>query len=278
MPVDGSSYLTTGQAARLCSVTPDTILKWIKRGRLAGTRTAGGHYRVERRDLEPYIPAAEQADQRAAQNVRARAARFPHCWELFTDNGTVREDCEQCVVYKVGAERCFVMAGLGVEVGHSRHFCQSSCDECVYYRRVQGLATDVLLITPDDNLIHKLSADEHERVSLRFAHGGYEASAILHDFRPAFVAIDVELLLNGEAGLLESLSADARIPGMRVILLATPGIPPQEVSRLKNGDVVGVLRKPFSAQDIAAVISRHEVDSGMLSCADPWVAVGAVGA
>jgi len=41
---------------------------------------------------------------------------------------------------------------------------------------------------------------------------------------------------------------------------------------------VGVLQRPFTISDIAAVISRHEVDSGMLSCADPWVAVRAGGA
>ena len=49
MPEDKSNLLTTGQAAKLCSVTPDTILKWLKRGRLNGVRTAGGHYRIERR-------------------------------------------------------------------------------------------------------------------------------------------------------------------------------------------------------------------------------------
>ena len=276
MPADEASYLTTGQAARLCSVTPDTILKWIKRGRLTGTRTAGGHYRIERGDLEPYIPSL-RADQRSSQNERGRASHIPYCWELFTDNGDVREYCEQCVVYKVGAERCFVMAGLDVEVGHSRHFCQGSCDDCAYYRRVQGMATNVLFITPDDDLIRDLSLDEHERVTLRFAHGGYEASAILNDFRPTFVAIDVELLLNGEAGLLESLSADARIPGIRVILVVPPGIPHPELSPLQNDEVVGVLRKPLSARDLTSVISSHEVDSGMLRCADPRTAVGAEG-
>ena len=32
-------FLTTGQAAELCSVTPDTVLKWIRSGRLAAART-----------------------------------------------------------------------------------------------------------------------------------------------------------------------------------------------------------------------------------------------
>jgi excisionase family DNA binding protein len=41
MSSDQRNLLSTGRAAELCSVTPDTILKWIKRGRLSGVRTAG---------------------------------------------------------------------------------------------------------------------------------------------------------------------------------------------------------------------------------------------
>jgi excisionase family DNA binding protein len=268
MARDDPSYLTTGQAAKLCSVTPDTILKWIKKGRLSGTRTAGGHYRIERRDLEPYIPGPQYEDQ-SGRHGSVMAEQIPHCWELFTGSGSVRDHCQQCVVYKVGAERCFVMAALDVEIGHSRHFCQSSCDDCAYYRWVQGLATNVLLITPDDRLIHTLSAQEHERVALRCAHGGYEASAIIHDFRPAFVAIDIDLLFDGEAGLLESLSRDARIPGLRVILVVHGGTVAEDYSPLLRDVVVGVLRRPFAVADIAAAVSSLEVDPRMLSCADP---------
>jgi excisionase family DNA binding protein len=39
-------YLTTFEAAKLISVTPDSILKWIKSGKLAAFRTPGGHYRI----------------------------------------------------------------------------------------------------------------------------------------------------------------------------------------------------------------------------------------
>ena len=46
-----SPLLTTGKAARMCSVKPDTVLKWIKKGVLPATRTMGGHYRVEEQDL-----------------------------------------------------------------------------------------------------------------------------------------------------------------------------------------------------------------------------------
>ena len=48
-----AELLTTGKAARFCSVKPDTVLKWIKKGRLPAARTAGGHYRIEEQDLLP---------------------------------------------------------------------------------------------------------------------------------------------------------------------------------------------------------------------------------
>ncbi|MBW1878690.1 MAG: helix-turn-helix domain-containing protein, partial [Deltaproteobacteria bacterium] len=41
-----ADHLSTGQAANLLSVTADTVLKWIKKGKIPATRTAGGPYRV----------------------------------------------------------------------------------------------------------------------------------------------------------------------------------------------------------------------------------------
>ena len=38
--------LTTGQAARYCSVSQATILNWIKQGTLKAYATPGGHYRI----------------------------------------------------------------------------------------------------------------------------------------------------------------------------------------------------------------------------------------
>lgn len=47
--------VTTSQAARFCSVSPDTIRKWIRKGLLRAARTAGGHHRIALRDLEQFV-------------------------------------------------------------------------------------------------------------------------------------------------------------------------------------------------------------------------------
>ena len=46
------AYLSTGKAAKALSVTPDTVLKWIKSGKLDARRTAGGHYRIHPGEIE----------------------------------------------------------------------------------------------------------------------------------------------------------------------------------------------------------------------------------
>ena len=44
-------FLTSTQAARLAAVAPSTIKRWADQGRLASTRTLGGHRRFDRADL-----------------------------------------------------------------------------------------------------------------------------------------------------------------------------------------------------------------------------------
>ncbi len=270
MTADGSGLLTTGQAAKLCSVTPDTVLKWIKKGRLSGTRTAGGHFRIERRDLEPFIPASRLSGSTSEQ-VLGRVARALRCWDFLKDQGDVRDECHQCVVYKVGAERCFLMAELKGDMGHSRQFCQSSCEPCVYYRWVQGLPANVLVITSDRRLIKSLDVDEQQGLALRFARSAYEASAVIHDFRPVLVAIDVELIPGRDTELLDSLSADSRIPGLRIVLRVPPGTSSRRRGQLleKEG-VVAVLEKPLGAQEVAEIVGNLQVDYLAANTGDLW--------
>ena len=68
-----SPLLTTGKAARLCSVKPDTVLKWIKKGVLPATRTVGGHYRVEEQDLLLVLSQDDGSETR----TRRDGALFP---------------------------------------------------------------------------------------------------------------------------------------------------------------------------------------------------------
>ena len=46
--------LTTGQIARICQVSPATVLNWIRDRGLNAYATPGGHYRVQVQDLQAF--------------------------------------------------------------------------------------------------------------------------------------------------------------------------------------------------------------------------------
>ncbi|MDX8401486.1 MAG: response regulator [Mariprofundaceae bacterium] len=48
-------YRTTGEAARICGVSINTIKNWIRRGRLEAVRTPGGHWRIPAAALDAFL-------------------------------------------------------------------------------------------------------------------------------------------------------------------------------------------------------------------------------
>ena len=92
MKTDNCTYdlVTTGEAAELCGVTPDTILKWIKKGKLQVARTAGGHHRIRRDSLRPYLAIIEHP---------AVGHSIPPCWEFHATTKGIRAKCRKCSLY-----------------------------------------------------------------------------------------------------------------------------------------------------------------------------------
>ncbi len=254
---DSPLGMTTGEAAALCSVKPDTILKWIKKGKLRAVRTAGGHHRIGQGDLQSFLRShrgegdALPPDERAIPAVR--------CWEFFSEQGAPRDGCTKCVVFRVRAALCFELLGLGKEVGHAKVFCRECCEECTYYRRVKGLKINVLVVSRDEDLIGSLGGPESETLSLRFARNAYEASALIHDFHPAFAVVDRSLFTDGGMELVECLTADPRLPGLKIILAVSGG----GNRRRKESEQVAaeVLVKPFGPDRVAAVVNKLPVES-----------------
>jgi len=250
--------LSTGEAAGLCSVNPDTVLKWIKKGRLAATRTAGGHYRIDEHDLAALIPPHASADAFGPEPF-ANNLRPLRCWEYLSRPGSVRDECRKCVVYQIRAAWCFRIAtSLGCEIGQKQSFCATSCEDCAYYRRVSGQATNVLVITSDKELVDGLGARD-DTLEFRFARNAYEASATVCTFHAAFVVVDQEVIANGQPDLLDSLMADPRLPGVRIIL----GVPKGSFARIRSPlekGVVSTIEKPFGQDRIAEVVIRFPVE------------------
>jgi len=249
--------LTTGQAAALCHVERDTVLKWVKCGKLPAERTAGGHYRISRRELDRFLERRRSAP--AARN--APGAEQPpaplRCWEYLAEEGRIRDECRQCAVYRVQAARCFELLRLECELGHRRLFCHGSCEDCAYYRRIMGLPTRVLVVTRRESQMRKLwQAGAHD-LEFHFARNGYEAARQVGEFRPAFVVVEAGGNQEEAEELVHCLAGDTRSPGMRVILAARwNGLPGRWHRRM----VAGVVNEDFDADDIRAVVAQVPVE------------------
>jgi excisionase family DNA binding protein len=278
MRTDSRTLLTTGQAAELCAVTPDTVLKWVKKGKLPASRTAGGHYRIALPDLEPFMAGFGQKGEAArahppaspdavgtisSQEGAEDTQEDVPCWEYLAEDGEIRHACKQCVVYRVRATRCFLMAGLETDVGHARQFCEGSCEDCVYYRRLQGLSTQVIFITADEELVSRIEWSHDDPVALRFARNGYEASAIIQNFQPEVMIIDLEGLPDQGMGLLDSIAADPRLLRVRVVLVVPPSLMARVLQRPRHRLVASILEKPAVCDRIADVVRDSLVDEVM---------------
>ena len=248
-----SELLSTGEVARLCGVSRDAVLKWIKKGKLPATRTPGGHFRIAREACQgmamegPYVPPG------APQSGGVGEATGPqHCWEYFGDSGSPREACESCLVYLARAKNCFRLAELGEDSGHSLHFCRNDCRSCAYYRACQGLATEVLIITKDEELIRRLERRaDPEQVSIRFARSGYEGSTIISSFSPALVFMDSELPEVRAGFLPDSILRDERIPAVRVVVAAR-----KDHAELFEGLSDLTISAPLTAEDVERIAAE----------------------
>lgn len=253
---------TTGQAARLSGVKPDTVLKWIKRGRLAASRTAGGHYRIALPDLEPFLArfgqrtgdpedAAAPSGETATAPAGAEDPDAP-CWVFLSEEGEIREACRRCIVYRVRATRCFLMAEMNADVGHARQFCEGSCDDCLYYRRLRQRRVQVLVITSDEELMsHVAGADA---LVIRFARNGYEAATVVERFRPEVIVLDVEGFPDWGRGLLDSLAGDPRLLHAKVILVGSAGAERCVARGTPHRMVTGIFEKPHVCGRLAQIV------------------------
>ena len=128
-------YLTTFQVAKLMSVTPDSILKWIKSGKLEARRTLGGHYRISRKSVEGILKASEKP---TAPQPIFHKQDFQYCWEFNAGEKNCIDDCEDCLVYKAQVLRCYEISKFPEEFGVLKLFCKSTCDKCEYYNLMKA--------------------------------------------------------------------------------------------------------------------------------------------
>jgi len=237
-------YFTTGQAAIRCSVSPDTVLKWIRSGLLPARRTAGGHHRIDEIDLERILNE-QKAVKENAPSARPRR-RFQYCWE-YKSKDNVLDGCSKCAVYLLRAQRCYDVAKFAPKAFHPKIYCKEACEDCNYFKEVHGQTTNVLVVTDDSELTSELkNSVGAARFNLETAHCEYACSMVVTHFKPDFAIIDCSLGQEASREITNHLVEDPRVPFVRVVLAANEGEFPNECEKL----VFARLKRPFDVNDI----------------------------
>jgi len=113
----------------LCSVTPDTVLKWVNSGKLPAHRTPGGHCRIHRVALFEFLSKRPPRGGRDA---------YQFCWEFNRKDSGIRQACRSCLVYRARASRCYEMAQELEDDGSAKLICRTPCKECEFYEIVMS--------------------------------------------------------------------------------------------------------------------------------------------
>ena len=244
-------FLTTGQAAALCSVTRNAVFKWIQSGYLSAYRTAGGHHRIDKRELERLmkIPATPRPAKNGAPAREIKQRQY--CWE-YNGNGKVRDACLRCAVYSLRALRCYEVAKLAPEFPHPKLFCGERCEDCDYYREMHGKTTNVLVVTNDRILAGDLLAEaDNAEFNLEITDCEYSCSAIVNHFKPDFVIVDCVLGRKVSRQISHHIKEDPRIPYVKVVFAGNQ----EDFMRECDREVFAQMTRPFNLREIQECIS-----------------------
>lgn len=246
-------FVSTGQAAEICSVTPDTVLKWIKAGKIPASRTAGGHFRIPRETLTSIIDTGKISP---GQELSPRTFHF--CWEYYEKNGDSCEQCRDCIVYRSRAKRCYEIGKIPTDTGHAHVFCQRTCDDCEYYRVVRGQRLNLLVITDQSELSQNLESQAGKtEFNLRLVDNEYQCSMVIESFRPDYVVIDNSLGKTRCRGFVKYLTEDPRVPYVKIILAGKIADMPSECNKM----IFAVINKPFSIEELESLMNLAQQDT-----------------
>jgi excisionase family DNA binding protein len=244
-------YLTTTEAARLLSVSADTVLKWVRAGKIQSYRTPGGHFRIPSEAVTTMLP--ETAAVPIPTATALTKAPFQFCWEFNSPSGDISPECKKCIVYQGRARRCYEFRDVPEEFGHLKLYCQSSCEDCRYFQVVKEQGLNILIVTRSQATMERLgAAARNENVHLRFACTEYDTAAAVERFRPDYVVVDCGIGLRRTNDLCRHLGDDDRIPITRLIISSKD---PSAKDHCEQ-EILGWLRKPFTLDDLTGFIEQ----------------------
>jgi len=216
-----SDHLSTGQAAKLLSVTADTVLKWIKKGKIPATRTAGGHYRVKWSDVQRLrdgtfhpLPEPEDGEQ-------------VYCWEFHSSGDGISETCLPCIVYRAHALHCFELSGLPVPDDRAGTFCATSCLDCAYYMAYfeEQLSAVVVVCNPEQRQRLEQAVPPSSSLRLTFTCSAYETAIAIRDLAPDYVVLHTSIPRKQRDELRRHIEDDPHCPNVSVLVVGNEADP-----------------------------------------------------
>jgi excisionase family DNA binding protein len=247
-PDHGSEYITTGKAAKLLLVTSDTILRWIKEGKLPTRKTAGGHNRIP---LDSVMKLASPKRSQPVETMTPPERSFVPCWKFNAADGRIKESCRSCLVFKARGDRCYEVGVILKRNGQGAMCCPTECEECAYYRHEMQRPVNVLIFTDNEALKESLTTESGpSRLRLQFTSCAYDCSLVVDSFRPEYVVVDCAMELVKCEELCMHLANDPRIPWVKIMLAVPPGA--------KCGanllDSVAVVDQPFGIDELESYV------------------------
>ncbi|MBU0984621.1 MAG: excisionase family DNA-binding protein [candidate division Zixibacteria bacterium] len=245
-------YFTTTEAARLLSVSSDTVLKWVRAGKISSYRTPGGHSRIPRDAVATMLPVA--GSNGATVLPQLTEPEYQYCWNFYASEGKIGDDCRNCVAYKSRAHRCYEMRDIPEQFGTLKLHCHASCTSCEYYKLMQGRGTSTLIVSRNRRLADTLQDEANDRdLILRFASSEYECGAIIDKFRPDYVVVDCSFGASRTRDICRHLSSDERIPFTRIFLTSRNA----DIRDCCDGEIFGWIKKPFTFTQLKDCLSHR---------------------
>jgi len=238
-------YYTTTEAANKLSVSADTVLKWVRAGKIESYRTPGGHARIPKESIQKLLPSDAETINRSPKAKKG----FVFCWEYLSE----KEDCQNCAAFMSRASRCYEL----LKIPHQKELlnlnCDSNCNECEYYKLTQNNELYVLLISANRDLIDSLETEAKVgAIVLKTVSTEYECAAAIDKFRPDYVIVDAALGISVTKELRQYLNNDKRFPLTRILICSR--------TAAENGycddDLFGWIKKPFTLEQLAKLIEN----------------------
>lgn len=243
-------FLTTTQAAELLSVSPDTVLKWVKAGKIKSTRTLGGHFRIQRSALG--LPESDVNGIAIATSDKSLPVAYQYCWEYLAHGEGIKSECLDCITYRSRTRRCYELRDLPEGLGCLRVYCRSTCTDCDYYKMVNGQELNVILLSESGRLVRDWQRDGNTNgLQLRIAETEYECSSIIQTFRPDYIVVDCSLGKRRTAAVCRNLFNDTRIPVVRIILASKT----KQLKQYCDKEICGWITRPFTVLQLKDCIA-----------------------